>query len=278
MAPGTDERENLEAFFTALINVPSAHGSTRRILYLRDISSIAVSAKPLVSVLLRAIQDSHEENCVFTFLLVFGVSAKWKRNNGNKTEFLARSKRDSSSLLPALTAKICSPHGMAVDNLAPLAFAADLNPSPAAGGGLMFLQMDIDKKDEDIDSDSDSEARDHAIGNLWSTTTRSSWIKDDESPAPRNTSEANWIRSLYEDLQAAIQNTPVLIIEPGSITEEPDQQLLEEHFHKSRVEEVNRAMMRVIVRKSGARLLKQAENVWVLLARIESRVSVGIIY
>lgn len=69
-----------------------------------------------------------------------------------------------------------------------------------------------------------------------------------------------------------IKNTPVFVIEPSSSTEGLDRQCLKQHILKSRVESINRATMRIIARKYGACLLKEAEDTWVALARTESRV------
>lgn len=229
-----------------------------------------MSAKPLASVLLRAIQDNCKKDGVSTILLVFGVSAKRKtveNSNGPKAISSSRNKRDASPLLPPFSAKICGPDDMAVDNLPPLAFEAD-SPS-TAGDGLMFLQFGADvgtSNDEETDFESD----DRFVGDMWSTT-RSPWYMD-KYPAPRDVSEANWIRSLYEGLQAVIKNTPVFVIEPSSSTEGLDRQCLKQHILKSRVESINRATMRIIARKYGACLLKEAEDTWVALARTESRV------
>ncbi|KJA27796.1 hypothetical protein HYPSUDRAFT_51759 [Hypholoma sublateritium FD-334 SS-4] len=287
-APGTDERKHLEAFFTALINVPSARGTTRRIIYLRDIGSIAISAKPLLSVLLRAIQNNRKEDGASTILLVFGVSAKRKTaENSNELQakslsqkrrdssshlppFLAKMfgpmpimrgvKRDASVLQPHFTAKICGPDGMAVDNLSPLAFAT--NNTSAVGGGLKSLQLvaNVDTDEEDDDSDSECGPEDHCTGYIWSTTTGKPWESDDEHPA-------SWIESLDNGLQAAIKDTPVFIIEPSSSAEGPERQCLKQHILESRADAINRAAMRIIVRKRGACLSKEAEDTWVTLAR-----------
>ncbi|KJA27798.1 hypothetical protein HYPSUDRAFT_197956 [Hypholoma sublateritium FD-334 SS-4] len=266
VAPGAAERKNFEAFFTALINVPSARGTKRRIIYLRDIGSIAMSAKPFASVLLRAIQKNRQKDGVPTVLLVFGVSAKMNRakaSNGEKAKSASQKEPEDGPLLPPLEAKICGPNGLAVDNLSPLAFAAD---SPSADeGGLMSLQIGAEGEVDDQDAE--------PTKNIWPIKVRSACYSDsedsDEYPAPPgHVPDANWIQSIYQGLAAVIQNTPVFVIEPTG-AEGPDAQRLQLDILKSRVEAINRAAMRIIVQSDGARLSKEAEDLWVALARAE---------
>jgi len=252
--PEKKELDNMEQLFTTLINVPPEHGSVRRrVLYLRDLGSIAMSAKPLMSVLLRAVQNNRERGGASAVILVFGVSAKPKTkkvdDRGENSIALqdlveAIPIMDPSSLLPSLGRKIRNPDQLAIDDLSPLSFAADISltaRSKSTRKGLFSSLLDNEEADN--------------LGSIWSTCPP---IADD---------------SLYEAVDATMRNTHLLIIEPNGC-EGSNLQLLQQQTLKSRVEAINRAMMRIIVRSNGACLSGDAEDFWVALVGAEGRRSV----
>lgn len=215
---------------------------------------------------MKAIWDNRQkDDRALAIILVLGVSAGLKTkevnvDNGSKiSSIVSQTLLEAvpitvapASLLPSLKEMICDPDRLTVAELAPLVFAANNStsrpPRPPKRRGPLgpFHSLFNDDSDSADDSDDDN------LGKIWhycgSTVAECS----------------------YEVLDTAMQNTPVVVVEPES-SEESDLQLLQQKALTSRVETINRAVIQTVAQSSGICLSKEAEDSWLALVCAEDK-------
>lgn len=244
------EKHRIEQFFKELIDVHRTRTDdegeareglstrpNRRIIYLKDMGSIARSAKLLVACILRAIHDIRQGTDEYpVFILVLGVSALTRAqklfDRGGSTIFsfpcydsfdAIASTIYLTSLIPPLESRVGGLDPVTPGDFSSLFFAAG---TPSRG------------------SSSDSSFGYHEPGSKWEQRVRAAADRSDVLSIQPKDMDASAIRHLHQ------------------------------YATTERVKCINRTLMRISIGSRGGHLQSDAEDSWATLVSSEDRLLV----